>query len=129
MDEIVKELITVTKEVNGDIVSIPIRDILFGIYDGLVDRIIVHTRTEFYYLHSTLVFWTTTLRNSGYNFFKADRYHMINVDNITILDERKRCVYFDEEPSKKSKRCLLAYHKFTEVRQELLFLNPSILIT
>ncbi|MGM1023389.1 MAG: LytTR family transcriptional regulator DNA-binding domain-containing protein [Bacillota bacterium] len=129
MNEITEGLISVTKEIEGDITSILIRDILFGMYSGAIDRIIIHTQYKTYYLHSSLVYWANTLNNSGYNFIKADRYYLINVDNITRLNVKKRCVYFDVGLDGETKKCFLAYHKFETVRENLLCLNSNILLT
>ncbi|WP_411829324.1 LytTR family transcriptional regulator DNA-binding domain-containing protein [Paenibacillus kribbensis] len=122
-------MISVTKELDASLIVIAVNDILFGEYDGSIERIKIHTHARTFYTTGSLIYWTTVLNNSGYNFLKADRYHMINVDNIVKLDSKLRYVYFDEQPTEESVVCKMAYHKFTKVSQELLKLNSRIVLT
>jgi hypothetical protein len=121
-------MISVTKEVDAGLIPIPVTSIFFGEYDSSIDRIKIHTHKNTFYMTGTLIYWTTILNNSGYNLMKVDRYHMINVDNIVKMDSDLRYVYFEEDPTEDSKICKMAYHKFHKVSQELVRLNPRIVL-
>ncbi|MGG1618262.1 LytTR family transcriptional regulator DNA-binding domain-containing protein [Paenibacillus sp. NRS-1781] len=122
-------MISVTKELDAGLIVIPVPDICYGEYDSSIERIKIHTHKHTFYTTGSLIYWTTILNNSGYNFHKADRYHMINVDNIVEMDSKLRYVYFDEQPTEDSVVCKMAYHKFIKVSQELLKLNSRIVLT
>ncbi|MNW38905.1 hypothetical protein D3C74_159850 [compost metagenome] len=121
--------LTVTTDPDGStgISSLKIDDVIFlesnpKIKDGLI----VHTRDKEYFMVGSLRYWTTVLNNSGYNFSVVDRSNSINVEQIVWLDKLYKVAYFEQELSKRSKRCTIAFHRYKAVEQELMLVNPTI---
>lgn len=107
--------ITVTSDPDGSkgILSLSVNEVIFLESNPKVkDGLIVHTVDKEYYMVGSLRYWTSTLNNSGYKFSVVDRSNSINVERIVSLDKMYKVAYFEQDISKKSKRCTLAFHRY-----------------
>ncbi|KHL95426.1 hypothetical protein QW71_11920 [Paenibacillus sp. IHB B 3415] len=111
------EILSVTRDVDGTagLVQLPISDIAFMAYIKKINRVVVHTVEDEFYLMGTLVFWQTALVANGHRFISVDRTNVVNIDRIRYLDEIKHNAYFESEPTKKSKRCTLTNIRFDQI--------------
>lgn len=107
--------ISVTKEIKGGgLTSILISQILFIEYFGSAKRIIVHTETNIYYTIGSLVYWLDLFELNGYNFARADRIGVINVDAIQSIDKMFCRAYFST--GRQGKYCPLAEDRIKEIK-------------
>ncbi|MGO4375413.1 LytTR family transcriptional regulator DNA-binding domain-containing protein [Paenibacillus sp. MCAF20] len=122
--------LTVTRDPEGE----------SGIYNLAVDaadfmecesdkkRILVHTELEVFYMFGTLKYWQKLLNNSGYRFADVDRNLLVNVANVTLLDSDKKEAYFNSEQKKISKKCGIAWHKYSQHEALIRSFNPHVKI-
>jgi DNA-binding LytR/AlgR family response regulator len=109
--------ISVTKEVDGSgLFSVLINQILFIEYLRSEKRIIVHTELNTYYTVGTLVYWLDLFKLNGYNFARADRIGVINVDAIQLVDKFFCRAYFSAE--RRGKYCPLAEDRIKEIKRK-----------
>ncbi|RUT48574.1 hypothetical protein EJP82_01125 [Paenibacillus anaericanus] len=123
--------LTVTRDVQGKqgMFSLKVNDIIFLECNPKVkDSIFVHTKDNQYYMVGPLKYWVTVLNNSGYRFSVVDRSNALNVDEIVWLDKIYKVAYFDHQIDKNSKRCPIAFHRYKDVENELILVNPAISI-
>lgn len=115
------ETLTVTRDVDGNrgLEFLPIRKIAYMEYLKNINRVVVHTTNQEFYLMGTLQYWQRALEMSGYNFVFLDRGNVVNLDKIVLLDAKYHVAYFEENISKESKRCTLTSIKFKEIQQSL----------
>lgn len=114
------DYITVSREVDATtgIENLPIRNIAFLGYARQIDRVIVHTIDEIFYMRGTLKYWQNALDSSGYNFATVDRTNVVNLDKIVIMDEVYRVAYFTDCITKTSKRCTFTKINFKKVKEK-----------
>ncbi|MGO4699586.1 LytTR family transcriptional regulator DNA-binding domain-containing protein [Paenibacillus sp. 2TAB26] len=91
-------------------------------------RILVHTPYENYYMMGTLKYWSVVLNTSGYKFLDLDRNILVNVDNIVLMSNTTKEVYFDLKIDKNSMKCGIAFHKYSKYKRIILSFNPNIII-
>ncbi|CAH1054047.1 LytTR family DNA-binding domain-containing protein [Paenibacillus pseudetheri] len=112
--------ITVSRDADATtgIISLPIQDIAFLEYARKIDRVIVHTIDEMYYMTGTLKYWQSALDNSGFNFVMVDRTNVVNMDKIVLLDEVHHVAYFEKDVTNTSKRCTFTNINFEKVQRK-----------
>ncbi|PWW37427.1 MULTISPECIES: LytTR family transcriptional regulator DNA-binding domain-containing protein [Paenibacillus] len=112
------EYLAVSKERDGGTggTNVPVRKITHLEADTYM--VIVHTANDQYYLVGTMVYWVKTLNASGYNFRKADRSNIINVDNITSVDMSFKVAHFEVDITKHSKKCTLTVDRLKLIIDE-----------
>lgn len=93
------------------------------------DQILVHTFDKTYYMVGTLRHWETFLNSNGFRFLNVDRSNTLNVEKVKIVNGIFKDAYFEDEITKTSKRCPIAYHRFDEVVEEMGFMNSKIIFT
>ncbi|MBE7901034.1 LytTR family transcriptional regulator DNA-binding domain-containing protein [Paenibacillus sp. P2(2022)] len=93
------------------------------------DQILVHTFDRTYYMVGTLRHWENFLNSNGYRFLNVDRSNTLNVEKVKIVNGIFKDAYFEDEVTKTSKRCPIAYHRFDEVVEEMGFINSKIIFT
>ncbi len=98
-------------------------------YDRRKDRIIVHAQDSTYYMTGSIKHIQISLRDEGYRFLEVDRGTLINADNIVWINLVRKEAYFETYPTRKSKRCSIAHHRFLNTVDELHRMNPSLSIT
>lgn len=109
--------ISVTREIDGSgLTTILINQILFIEYFGSAKRIIVHTETNTFYTIGPLVYWLDLFVLNGYNFARADRIGVINVDAIHSIDKMFSRAYFST--GRQGKYCPLAEDRIKEVKRK-----------
>lgn len=110
--------LSVSKDRNGKSggTNVPIREITHLESDDY--RVIVHTEDNHYFYVATLTFLEDFLNSSGYRFRMADRGCLINVDSIAFVDMDLMLAYFEDAPTKKSKKCTLGKDKFARILKE-----------
>lgn len=69
-------------------------------------RIEIHTKTDIFYLPTTLEDWRPTLKEFGFE--KLDAGNIVNLSQIVQFDEYSQKVYFDEEITKNSQHATVA---------------------
>jgi DNA-binding LytR/AlgR family response regulator len=111
------QTISVTEEINGGgLTSISINQILFIEYLRSAKRIIVHTESNTYYTVGTLVYWLDLFKLNGYNFIRADRIGVINVDAIQSVDKFFYRAYFSND--RKGKFCPFAEDRIKVIKRK-----------
>lgn len=83
------------------------------------DQILVHTFDRTYYMVGTLRHWENFLNSNGYRFLNVDRSNTLNVEKVKIVNGIFKDAYFEDEVTKTSKRCPIAYHRFDEDRKSV----------
>lgn len=121
-------MLTVTEDANGEkgLVKIPIREVLYLMSDKKINRVIVHTVDQKYYMPGTLKYWETCLISSGYKFVYTDRRTFMNAERVVSVSNMYKAVYFEENATRKSKKCEIAHHKYREVLSQLGTFNDRI---
>jgi len=94
---------------------ISINDMIYFEYDGIINRIMIHTLKEKFYTMGTLKYFVELLNNSGYNFKVVDRNNVVNLDNIVYLDESTKKAFFEFPVVSGSKGCTFSRKLFDEV--------------
>ncbi|GGG09700.1 LytTR family transcriptional regulator DNA-binding domain-containing protein [Paenibacillus abyssi] len=122
--------LSVTRDVEGKsgFCSVSIDDIVFIEFDRILNRLYVHTIDNIYYTMGTLKYFVEGLNGCGYDFRLVDRNNAVHLLKIKRLDQKHKIAYFEEEISKKSKRCTIAYRNFDEVVTILEKLNQPVVI-
>lgn len=69
-------------------------------------RIEIHTKSDIFYLPTTLEEWRTTLKEFGFE--KLDAGNIVNLAHVKKFDEFSQKVYFDEDISPKSQHATVA---------------------
>lgn len=113
-------ILTVSKDVDATtgVKSLPIKDIAYMEYARQIDRIIVHTIDDIFYMTGTLKYRQSALEASGYNFATVDRTNVVNLDKIVLLDEVYHVAYFEDTISKSSKRCTFTSINFVKFQKK-----------
>ncbi|MEK4351310.1 LytTR family transcriptional regulator DNA-binding domain-containing protein [Paenibacillus sp. FSL R5-0475] len=113
-------ILTVTRDVDAvtGVISLPIRDIAFLEYASQIDRVIVHTINEMFYMPGTLKYWQSALDSSGYNFASVDRTNVVNLDKIVLVDEIYRVAYFESSITKTTKKCTFTIINFDKFQKK-----------
>ncbi|WP_020617503.1 LytTR family DNA-binding domain-containing protein [Paenibacillus daejeonensis] len=94
---------------------VQIEDIIFFECDGIINRIVVHTRDASYYTMGTLRFYVELLNNSGFNFKLVDRNNAVNIHNIAYLDKGTKKAYFEWPLGPNAKCCTFSAKHFDSV--------------
>lgn len=110
--------LSVSKDRNGDAggLNVPIKEITHLQTDRY--KVVVHTKENQFFETATLTYLENFLNSSGYKFRAADRSSLINVETIKFVDTDLMLAYFEDEPTKKSKRCTLGKEKFERILKE-----------
>ncbi|GGD64388.1 LytTR family transcriptional regulator DNA-binding domain-containing protein [Paenibacillus nasutitermitis] len=98
---------------------ININDMIYFEYDGIINRIMIHTLKEKFYTMGTLKYFVELLNNSGFNFKVVDRNNVVNIDNIVYLDGSTKKAYFEYPVVSGSKGCTFSGKLFDEVYKDL----------
>lgn len=120
--------LSVAVDINGKagMISLNIGDIVKLEFVRPMDRVLVHTLHDVYYLMGTVKFWKTSLNSTGYNFMMVDRINAVNLDKIVLVNEIFKVAYFEESPTKQAKKCTIARGRYEEVLSRLTVLNPGL---
>lgn len=113
----------------GGIISIDLRDILFlkcNSYES--QSILVYTKSGVYYILGPMRYWVKALNSSGCKLSITDRGTAVNVDNVTRLDRVLKTAYFKMDVES-SLHCTIAFQRYRKIEQELLCINPGIVVT
>jgi len=113
--------LSVTLDIDGKqgLQLVEINEITYFEYDGLINRIIVHTLDKQYYTMGTLKFFVELLNGSGFNFRLVDRNNAANIDNIVCMDSRTKMAYFEWPTTRTSKGCTFSRKHFVDVTEAL----------
>ncbi|MGG1659464.1 LytTR family transcriptional regulator DNA-binding domain-containing protein [Brevibacillus sp. NRS-1366] len=65
------------------------------------NKIEIHTKDDVYYMLTSLEDWRRVLKQ--YGFEKLDVGNIVNMKKITVFDESKQKVYFEDQPDSNSK--------------------------
>lgn len=106
------------KEAELGLLHIPIYIVDYLEYVRKINRVIVHTQVERFYIPGTIKYWTNGLNGIGYVFRIVDRRNSVNVNNITKIDTDFRYAYFDDPVLERSKRCTLSEEGFKKLLEE-----------
>ncbi|WP_219838058.1 LytTR family transcriptional regulator DNA-binding domain-containing protein [Paenibacillus sp. R14(2021)] len=113
--------LSLSKDKDGKLglMQVEINQILFALYDGIDNRIIVHTIEGTFYTMGTLKFFTESLNATGYHFRICDRNSTVNVDRIVYLEPNSKMAFFEWPTTSKSKRCAISGENFRKLIKEL----------
>ncbi len=123
--EVIRELDKHTLET----VQLAANAVWFMEYDRRKDRIVIHAQDGTYYMNGSIKHLEIHLRDEGYRFLEVDRGTLINADNIVWINLVRKEAFFEPYPTRKSKRCSIAHHRFLNTVDELHRMNPSLSIT
>ncbi|WP_308635002.1 LytTR family transcriptional regulator DNA-binding domain-containing protein [Paenibacillus silvisoli] len=114
------EYLAVSRDIDGKsgLVSVLISDVLLLYFDGVYDRLIIHTMQDQYYTMGSLKYWTEALNSSGYAFRIVDRNNAANLDNVAFIDSASKKVYFEQVTHPKSKYCTISDQQFKKLKAE-----------
>ncbi|MGZ0043379.1 LytTR family transcriptional regulator DNA-binding domain-containing protein [Paenibacillus polymyxa] len=120
-------MVSVTSDAEGlsGYIDLPVDSIWFISYKRIIDRLVVHTEDNKYYMTGPLKYCMNALNKSS-NFVYADRSNIFNADNVVKINTLFKEVYFEEEITKKSKRCEIAHNRYDEAINRLEVLNPNV---
>ncbi|MNC49300.1 hypothetical protein D3C75_984700 [compost metagenome] len=115
------KVLSVTKDVEGagGFVRLPISEIAYMAFDKKINRVVVHTPEDEYYLMGTVQYWLNAILADGSTFIWVDRTNVVNIDRIRYMDPILHTAYFVDEPTKSSKRCTLTDIRFDEIESRL----------
>lgn len=99
-----------------ELVELDIRDVAYVCIENRT--IVYHTETEHYYHISTLGDLEDHLYEYGFDL--TDKTNLVNFNKIKKLDSRHGKIYFEEEPTKKSKYATIAFIKQKLFKNEIL---------
>ncbi|CAH1212712.1 hypothetical protein PAECIP111893_03586 [Paenibacillus plantiphilus] len=122
--------VTGSRDGSGGLLSIDVRDIIFFEYIGGSEaQIRVHKLHETFYTMGTLRYWVTALQASGFEFALVDRNNAVNIRSIKRLDSQFKIAYFEEEITRDSKYCTLAWEKYKALVKKLKSIDQPVIIT
>lgn len=122
--------VTGSRDGSGGLLSIDVRDIIFFEYIGGSEaQIRVHKLHETFYTMGTLRYWVTALQASGFEFALVDRNNAVNIRSIKRLDSQFKIAYFEEEITRDSKHCTLAWEKYKALVKKLQSMDQPVIIT
>ena len=98
-------------------------------YDRRKDRIVVYVQDNIYYMNGSIKHVEMFLKEEGYRFLEVDRGTLVNADNIVWINLVRKEAFFEPYPTRKSKRCSIAHHRFLNTVDELHRMNPSLSVT
>ncbi|OMC71074.1 hypothetical protein BK126_02885 [Paenibacillus sp. FSL H7-0326] len=111
-------------EGNTGIYNLLIKDVKYLKYDKKINRVILHTESEKFYVVGTIEFWTNAFNGSGFTFRIVDRSNSINVDHIQKIDTVFKVVYLDR--SKKDLfKCTMSVKQYNALVGEFPYLTRS----
>jgi hypothetical protein len=121
--------LSVASDVNGDsgITLLNVGNIIKLEYARSIDRVLVHTLYDVYYLMGTVKFWKNSLNNTGCNFMMVDRINAVNLNKVVLVNEIFKLAYFEESPVKNSKKCTIARDRYRDVLERLELINPELI--
>lgn len=119
-------MLTVTTEPDGTggIRHVGIKDVLYLKYSSHLDRIVVHTEKDEYFMTGTITYWEESLNESGFKYLKLDRSTLVNTSNVVLVNSLYKKVYFEYEPGKKSKSCDIVTHRYDQLQKMIEVMNP-----
>lgn len=95
-------------------VSISIKNVLYLEFDKFVNRVLVHTRYNHYFMPGPTKFWVDGLNNSGCFFRFIDRTNAANIQNILRIDKKQKIVFFRGTP----KTCAISRRMLNKITNE-----------
>lgn len=109
--------LSVTRDIDGKLGFnlVDIRDIIYIEYDGIINRMYVHTIDDVFYTMGTLKYFVESFNACGFDFKLVDRNSAVHMDKIVRLDQKLKMAFFELEITKKSKCCTIANRNFPEV--------------
>ncbi|MEC0234101.1 hypothetical protein P4H71_07115 [Paenibacillus kribbensis] len=121
-------MVSVTSDPEGlsGYIDLDVDLVWFITYKRAIDRLVVHTGSNKYYMPGPLKYVMNALSKSG-NFIYADRSNIFNADNAVLINTLFKEVYFEEEITKKSKRCEIAHNRYDEAVSRLEVLNTNVI--
>ncbi len=123
-------MLTVTKDVSGEsgLCNLEVDKIIY--LEAISEKkiVVVHTLEDKFYTMGTLKYWELALNHSGYNFGLVHRDLSVNLQNVQVMDKRRKNIYFEQQVRKNSKMCPIASHRFNELLSLVSVLNPQIAI-
>ncbi|MFC5653515.1 LytTR family DNA-binding domain-containing protein [Paenibacillus solisilvae] len=113
--------LSVSRDIDGKhgFILVDISEIIYIEYDGIVNRVYVHTINDVFYTMGTLKYFVEGLNASGFDFKLVDRNSAVHMDKIVRLDQKLKMAFFELEITKKSKCCTIANRNFPEVVRSL----------
>lgn len=121
-------MLTVTEDAAGEkgMIGLPVREVLYLVYDRKLDRVIVHTAAAYYFMPGTIKYWEACLTSSGYRFLSVDRGTLLHLNSVTSVSDLYKAAYFDDIVNEKSKKCEIAHHRFTDVLTHIETINDRL---
>ncbi|MEK3787525.1 LytTR family DNA-binding domain-containing protein [Paenibacillus sp. FSL K6-1230] len=121
-------MLTVTTEPDGagGIKHVNISDVWYMKYSSRLDRIVVHTQRDEYFMTGTITYWEQALNDSRFKYLKLDRSTLVNTDNIVVVNSIYKRVFFEYDPGRRSKSCDIVNHRYKQLQRMIEVLNPDI---
>lgn len=115
------DIFSVTNGIDGEtgLIQLPLSDIAYMEFERAVNRVLVHTPNQIYYVMGTLQYWQKAIEAAGHRFLWVDRTYVVNIDRIRYMDPVRHIAYFEETPTKESKSCTLTNIRFGEILNKL----------
>ncbi|PZD93149.1 hypothetical protein DNH61_24175 [Paenibacillus sambharensis] len=123
-------LLSLTHDIDGKsgFVHVEADDLLYISFDSMTNRVSFHTSDHEYFAMGTLKYFIETFLHSGYVFEKVDRNNAVNMQKVTLVDEKMGLVYFDTMPGRRAKKCTVAVSNFKNILLKLKSSNPDIAV-
>jgi len=123
-------LLSLTRDTEGKsgFVHVRTRDLLYLECDTAAGGVSFHTRDEQFFGMGTMKYYQTALASHGLHFTKADRNIFLNMEKVVWIDRKDGFVYFEREIRQDSKRCMVAISKTRQFINEVLQINPAVIV-
>jgi len=123
-------LLSLTRDTEGHsgFVHVRTRDLLYLECDTASGGVSFHTREERFFGMGTMKYYQSALAAHGLLFTKADRNILLNMEKVALIDRKDGFVYFEPAIDKNAKRCMVAISKTRQFINEVLQINPAVII-
>ncbi|MBW4083563.1 LytTR family DNA-binding domain-containing protein [Paenibacillus sp. S150] len=120
--------IVVTNDIHatGGLILVKVDEILY--FKSRMEKmhIKIVTSTADFDAMGSIKYWIDMMNNSGHRFKLIDRGTVVNVSKIAGINEREKTLMFAGRNT--GNECTIAFHRYRQVRDELLELNNRICV-
>ncbi|MEK5415191.1 LytTR family transcriptional regulator DNA-binding domain-containing protein [Paenibacillus sp. FSL L8-0708] len=120
--------LVVTNDIHGTggLIPVKIDEILYFKSKPEKMHIKIVTSTADFDAMGSIKYWIDMLNNSGYHFKLIDRGTVVNVNKVAGINEEEKTLMFAGRNT--GKECTIAYHRYRQVRDELIGMNGRICV-
>ncbi|MCY9539861.1 LytTR family transcriptional regulator DNA-binding domain-containing protein [Paenibacillus alvei] len=114
-----KFLVTIDPVGDKGITSVSVKNGLFLEYDKSVNKVVVHTKYNHYYMLPPTKYWVNGLNNGGFFYRFVERSNAVNIQNISSIDKKQRIIEFKGT----TKTCTISRRLLKKILDEFPYLK------